>query len=52
MTFVEELQEHNILVVPGRGFGMPGHFRISYATSMQKLKVAMERIKSFCETLG
>ena len=50
--FVEQLLEKfNIAVVQGSAFGLPGHFRISYATSMQKLKVAMERIKSFCESL-
>jgi len=30
VAFVRELQEHNVLVVPGRGFGAPGYFRISY----------------------
>ena len=30
LEFVRELQESNILTVPGRGFGAPGHFRIAY----------------------
>ena len=51
--FVEKLLEKsNVAVVQGSAFGLPGHFRISYATSMKKLKVAMERIKSFCESLS
>ncbi len=51
--FVEKLLEKsNVAVVQGSAFGLPGHFRISYATSMQKLKVAMIRIKSFCESLN
>ena len=51
--FVEKLLEKsNVAVVQGSAFGLPGHFRISYATSMQKLKVAMERIKSFCDSLS
>jgi len=51
--FVEKLLEKsNVAVVQGSAFGLPGHFRISYATSMQKLKVAMARIKSFCESLN
>jgi aspartate aminotransferase len=29
-AFVKELQEYNVLVVPGKGFGAPGYFRISY----------------------
>ena len=51
--FVEKLlKKSNVAVVQGSAFGLSGHFRISYATSMQKLKVAMERIKSFCESLN
>ena len=51
--FVEKLLEKaNVAVVQGSAFGLPGHFRISYATSMQKLKVAIERIKVFCENLN
>ena len=51
--FVEKLLEKaNVAVVQGSAFGLQGYFRISYATSMQKLKVAMERIKSFCNNLN
>jgi len=51
--FVEKLLEKkNVAVVQGSAFGLDGYFRISYATSMEKLKIAMERIKSFCENLG
>jgi len=51
--FVEKLLEKaNVAVVQGSAFGLEGYFRISYATSMEKLKTAMERIKSFCEDLG
>jgi len=50
--FVEKLLEKaNVAVVQGSAFGLDGYFRISYATSMEKLKIAMERIKSFCESL-
>ena len=49
--FVEKLLEKaNVAVVQGSAFGLGGYFRISYATSMEKLKIAMERIKSFCES--
>ena len=51
--FVEKLLEKtNVAVVQGSAFGLPGYFRISYATSMQKLKKAMTRIKSFCESIS
>jgi len=51
--FVKKLLEkENVAVVQGSAFGLEGYFRISYATSMEKLKIAMERIKSFCESLS
>lgn len=30
VQFTEELKGNRVLVVPGRGFGLPGYFRISY----------------------
>jgi aspartate aminotransferase len=50
--FVQKLLEKsNVAVVQGSAFGLDGYFRISYATSMQNLKKAMERIRFFCESL-
>ena len=50
--FVQSLLENNdVAVVQGSAFGLEGFFRISYATSMGKLEIAMKRIKSFCESL-
>ena len=49
--FVEKLLEKALVaVVQGSAFGLDGYFRISYATSMDNLKKALERIKSFCES--
>ena len=51
--FVQRLLEkQNVAAVQGSAFGLDGYFRISYATSMAKLKIAMSRIKKFCEDLG
>ena len=51
--FVQKLLEKsNVAVVQGSAFGLDGYFRISYATSMQNLKKAMESIKTFCESLS
>ena len=51
--FVEKLlTEAKVAVVQGSAFGLDGYFRISYATSMDNLKKALERIKSFCESLA
>jgi len=50
--FVEKLLEKSeVAVVPGSAFGLQGHFRISYATSMENLEKAISRIKKFCESL-
>ena len=50
--FVEKLLEKaEVAVVQGSAFGLEGYFRISYATSMGNLKKALDRIKSFCESL-
>ena len=40
-----------IAVVQGSAFGLEGFFRISYATSMENLKKALEKIDSFCKSL-
>ena len=51
--FVEKLLEESLVAaVQGSAFGLDGYFRISYATSMDNLKKALERIKSFCESLN
>jgi aspartate aminotransferase len=39
--FVTALQEENILTVPGRGFGGPGHFRIAYCVSDMVIEKSM-----------
>ena len=38
------LNEGGVAVVPGSGFGAPGHMRISFACSMQILEKAIERM--------
>jgi aspartate aminotransferase len=39
MTFISALKEERILVVPGRGFGRSGYFRISYCVD----RIVIER---------
>ena len=38
------LNQGGVAVVPGGGFGAPGHIRISFATSMANLEKALERM--------
>ncbi|WP_416144749.1 pyridoxal phosphate-dependent aminotransferase [Planococcus koreensis] len=46
--FVEGLlTEANVAVIPGSGFGAPSTIRLSYATSLEALTEAVERIHNF-----
>jgi aspartate aminotransferase len=38
------LNDAGVAVVPGSGFGAPGHMRLSFATSMETLEKALARI--------
>jgi aspartate aminotransferase len=42
VAFVQALQKKRILTVPGRGFGIPGHFRIAYCVDDKIILGAME----------
>jgi aspartate aminotransferase len=45
IAFSEYLLEHaGVAVVPGSAFGSEGYVRLSFATSMENLKAALERI--------
>jgi aminotransferase len=47
------LREKRVAVVPGTAFGASGegHVRCSYATGLDQIKIAMERIGEFCEEI-
>jgi aspartate aminotransferase len=40
------ISKAGVAVVPGSGFGAPGHMRLSFACSRQTLEKAMERIRA------
>lgn len=46
-------QKHNVAVVPGSVFGLggEGHIRVCYATAVEKIKIALERIEEFVNEL-
>jgi aspartate aminotransferase len=52
VAFVEALQEWNVLTVPGRGFGTPGHFRISYCVEDWVLEGAVAGFARAAEKFG
>ena len=41
------LEQVGVATVPGSAFGAPGHLRLSYALSLERLMEAVERIKAF-----
>jgi len=40
------IQEARVATVPGSAFGLEGHIRLSYATSMKNIEEALERIRT------
>jgi aspartate aminotransferase len=42
------LEETGVALVHGAAFGLPGHFRLSYAASTAELEEAVRRIQGFC----
>lgn len=45
------LEEVGVAVVPGSAFGLAPYFRISFATSTERLRTACDRIASACAAL-
>ena len=45
------LKDVAVAVTPGEGFDSPGFFRLSYATSMERLEEGVKRINSFVQKL-
>lgn len=41
VKFCEDAKKFNLLIVPGTAFGCPGHFRISYCVSYDKIEKSL-----------
>ena len=52
VAFVQVLQEWNVLAVPGRGFGSPGYFRLSYCMEDRVLEGAMDGLAQAARRYG
>lgn len=50
--FVKELQKYNVLVVPGKGFGAPGYFRISYCVEDRVISGSLPGFRSAAKKFG
>lgn len=52
VAFVAVLQKWKVLTVPGRGFGTPGYFRISYCVEDRVLEGAIQGFAKVAEEYG
>ena len=41
------LEQRGVALVPGSAFGSPGHVRLSFATGMESLRAALDRLHLF-----
>jgi aspartate aminotransferase len=49
VAFVDMLVEHGVLTVPGRGFGWPGHIRISFCVDQATIQGALPGFRKAIE---
>jgi aspartate aminotransferase len=52
VAFVRELQEFKVLAVPGRGFGLPGYFRISYCVDDRTIEGSLDGFRKVARKFG
>ena len=52
VAFVEMAQKYNILLVPGKGFGLPGYFRIAYCIDKQIIERSVPAWKKLAAEVG
>ncbi|MGI5875756.1 MAG: pyridoxal phosphate-dependent aminotransferase [Dethiobacteria bacterium] len=46
------LEQYRVALVPGQGFGAPDYVRISYALSLDNIRLGLDRIESFLQELS
>ncbi len=52
IEFVKKAQQHNILLVPGIGFGAPGFFRIAYCIDMAIIERSLPAWEKLAKDVG
>ena len=52
VAFVRQALAHNILLVPGSGFGAPGYFRIAYCVAMDVIERSLPAWKKLAGEIG
>ena len=48
-AFAESAKKHNILMVPGSGFGCAGYVRIAYCVSEKTIRASLSAFKKLAE---
>lgn len=52
VAFCEKAKQYDLLLVPGDGFGAPGHFRISYCVRTETVERALPLFRKLAEDYG
>ncbi len=52
LAFVRALQKHNLLAVPGSGFGRSGHIRLSFCVARRVIEQALPIFKQVMDEFG
>ncbi len=52
LEFVRLAQQHNLLLVPGAGFGAPGYFRIAYCVDQKMIERSLPAWRNLARELG
>ncbi len=51
-AFCERAKKYDLLLVPGDGFGVPGHMRVSYCVQTETIERALPLFKKLAEDYG
>ena len=50
MAFSERAKQFDLLLVPGSGFGAPGHFRLAYCVQTEMIRRALPKFKALADS--
>jgi aspartate aminotransferase len=50
--FKNRALKYNLLIVPGQGFGCPGHFRLSYSVSLKTVENSLGAFEALAKEFG
>ena len=50
LAFSERAKQFDLLLVPGSGFGAPGHFRLAYCVQTEMIERALPKFKELADS--